>query len=58
MSRVKSSTLKHPTKAGHKRVNYIIDHTVYEAFKRKAEGEGKLMSFVVQQGIKNYLKNE
>ena len=58
MSRTKSSALKHPTKAGHKRVNYIIDQTVYESFKRKAESEGKLMSFVVQQGIKNYLKNE
>jgi|TARA_S200002703_G_scaffold94651_1_gene81692 adenosylcobinamide amidohydrolase len=58
MSRVKTSTLKHPTKAGHKRVNYIISGTVYEAFKRKAESEGKLMSFVVEQGIKNYLKNE
>ena len=58
MSRTKSSTLKHPTKAGHKRVNYIIDQTVYESFKRKAESEGKLMSFVVQQGIKNYLNNE
>ena len=58
MSRTKSNTLKHSTKAGHKRVNYIIDQSVYEAFKKKAESEGKLMSFVVQQGIKSYLNNE
>ena len=45
MSRTKSNTLKHQTKAGHKRVNYIIDQHVYEAFKKKAESEGKLMSF-------------
>ena len=37
MSRTKSNTLKHSTKAGHKRVNYIIDQSVYEAFKKKAE---------------------
>ena len=58
MSRAKSNTLKHKTKAGYKRVNYIIDQSVYEAFKKKAESEGKLMSFVVQQGIKSYLNNE